>query len=103
MPGKCCVGSTLFVVVAEQRATKPDSMQRHPDSACPEQVAWVLGNKERALAEHAASVNTSGCGSGMAGQGCAWVNAVDSIQCRVGKVNYKVWPAGSAATAGAIH
>lgn len=63
------------------------------------QVAWVLGDKERALAEQAASVNRSGCGSGMAGQGCAWVHVVDSIQCRVGKVNHTVWPAESAISA----
>ena len=61
----------------------------------------MLGDKERALAEHAASVNGSGCGSGMAGQGCAWVHVVDSIQCRVGKVDHMVWPAESAMSAGA--
>ena len=63
------------------------------------QVAWVLGAKERALAAHAASVSSSGCGSGMAGQGCAWVHVVGSIQCRVGKVDHAVWPAASAPSA----
>ena len=59
----------------------------------------MLGDKERALAEHATSLNSSGCGSGMAGQGCAWVHTVDSILCRVGKVDHAVWPADSAASA----
>ena len=56
----------------------------------------MLGNKEHALAGHAASMNSSGCGSGMAGQGCVWVHAVDSIQCRVGQVDHMVWPAEGA-------
>ena len=59
----------------------------------------MLGDKERALAEHAAAWNSSGCGSGMAGQGCAWVHVVDSILCRVGKVDHAVWPAESATSA----
>ena len=59
----------------------------------------MLGDKERSLAEHAASLNSSGCGSGMAGQGCAWVHTVDSILCRVGKVDHAVWSAESAASA----
>ena len=53
----------------------------------------MLGDKERALASHAAQLSAEGCNRGFAGQGPVWVHAVQSIQCRIGQKDHLVWPA----------